>query len=159
MSLSLSSPITRRLAAIVAACACLLGLAWASAQPAAARTQSLDLRVSVSLARGSGAALKYRGTFTGAPLGRGKVSLVTRLGDGGDATVRYTMSTSRGTFSGSADVTLSYHGSTVDYRGRATIAKGTGAYRSLRSDNLRISGTAGLTAERVTLNLSGPISS
>jgi hypothetical protein len=149
----------RRLAALVAVCACLLGLPWASAQPAGARTQSLHLRVSVSLAPGSGAALKYRGTFTGAPLGHGKVSLVTRLGDGGDATVRYTMSTSRGSFSGSADVTLSYHGSTVGYRGRATIAKGTGAYRSLRSDDLQIAGTAGLTADRVTLSLTGPISS
>jgi hypothetical protein len=153
------SLVVRRLAALVAACACLLGLAWAAAQPAAARTQSLDLRVSVSLAPGSGAALKYRGTFTGAPLGRGKVSLVTRLGSGGDATVRYTMSTSRGSFSASADVKLSYHGSKVSYRGRATIAKGTGAYRSLRSNDLRIAGTAGLTADLVTLSLSGPISS
>ena len=159
MSLPLSSPVVRRLAAVAAACACLLGLAWAWAQPAAARTQPMDLRVSVSLAPGSGAALKYRGSFTGAPLGRGKVSLVTRLGGGGDATVRYTMSTSRGTFSGSARVTLSYHGSTVGYRGRATITKGTGAYRRLRSSNLLVAGTAGLTAERVTLSLSGPISS
>jgi hypothetical protein len=45
------------------------------------------------------------------------------------------------------------------YRGRATITKGTGAYRRLRSNNLLIAGTAGLTAERVTLSLSGPISS
>jgi hypothetical protein len=159
MSLSTLSLVVRRLAAVAAACACLIGLAWASAQPAAASTQPLDLRVSVSLAPGSGAVLKYRGSFTGAPLGRGKVSLVTRLGGGDDATVRYTMSTSRGSFSGSANVTLSYHGSTVDYRGRATITKGTGAYRRLRSNDLRIAGTAGLTAERVTLSLSGPISS
>jgi hypothetical protein len=159
MSFSRSSPVVRRLAAVAAACACLLGLAWASAQPAAARTQPLNLRVSVSLAPGSGAVLKYRGSFTGAPLGRGKVSLVTRLGGAGDATVRYTMSTSRGTFSGSARVTLSYHGSSVSYRGRATITRGTGAYRRLRSNALQIAGTAGLTAERVTLSLSGPISS
>jgi hypothetical protein len=53
---------------------------------------------------------------------------------------------------------LSYRGSTVSYGGRATITSGTGAYRNLRSDDLRIAGTAGLTAERVSLALSGPIS-
>jgi hypothetical protein len=155
MTLSPASRLSRRLLALAAVAACLLSVA----QSAGARTQPMSLRVSVSLAPGSGAALKYRGSFTGAPLGRGKVSLVTRLGGAGDATVRYTMSTSRGTFSGAADVTLTYHGSTVTYRGRATITKGTGAYRNLRSNDLRIAGTAGLTAERVTLSLSGPISS
>jgi hypothetical protein len=159
MSFALPTALVRRLAVAAVVGGCALSLAWATAQPAAARTQSLDLRVSVALAPGSGAALKYRGTFTGAPLGRGKVSLLTRLGGGGDATVSYTMSTSRGSFSGSANVTLSYSGSTVTYRGRATITRGTGAYRRLRSSTLRIAGRAGLTAETVTLSLSGPISS
>jgi hypothetical protein len=149
----------RRLTAAVVAAACVLGSAWAAAQPATARTQTLRLRVSVSLAPGSGSTLVYRGSFTGTPLGRGRVELRTRLGGAGDATVSYRMSTSRGTFSGSARVTLSYHGSSVTYRGRATITSGTGAYRNLRSDDLRIAGTAGLAAERVTLGLSGPISS
>lgn len=156
MSFSLA---TRGLVLAAALCAGALGLLWTSAQPAAARTQSLDLSVSVVRAPGSGATLKYRGTFTGAPLGRGKVSLITRLGGSGDATVSYTMTTSRGTFSGAADVTLAYHGSTVAYSGRATITKGTGAYRRLRASNLRISGQAGLTSERTTLTLAGPISS
>jgi hypothetical protein len=139
--------------------ACLLGLASARPQPAAAGSQPLDLRVKVSLAPGSGATLKYRGTFTGAPLGSGKVSLVTRLGGGGDATVSYTMSNRRGSVSGSGKVTLSYRGSTVSYKGVANITKGTGSYGRVRSRSLRISGRAGLTAENVTLSLSGPISS
>jgi hypothetical protein len=113
----------------------------------------------VSLAPGSGSTLHYRGTFTGAPLGSGKVNLLTRLGGGGDATVSYTMSNSRGSVSGSARVTLSYQGSTVSYKGVANITKGTGSYRRVRSRTLRISGRAGLTAENVTLALSGPISS
>ena len=159
MSFSLRAPVARRLAVAAAVSACLLGLASARAQPAAAGSQSLDLRVSVSLAPGSGATLKYRGTFTGAPLGSGTVSLVTRLGGGGDATVSYTLSNSRGSISGSANVTLAYSGSTVTYTGAASITKGTGAYRRVRSRNLRISGRAGLTAERVTLSLSGPITS
>ena len=108
MSFSLRAPVARRLAVAAALSACLLGLASARAQPAAAGSQPLDLRVSVSLAPGSGSTLSYRGTFTGAPLGSGKVSLRTKLGGGGDATVSYTMSNRRGSISGSANVTLSY---------------------------------------------------
>ena len=108
---------------------------------------------------GSGATLQYRGTFTGAPLGSGKVNLRTRLGGGGDATVSYTMSNSRGSISGSAKVTLIYSGSTVSYKGLASITKGTGSYRRVRSRSLRIAGRAGLTAENVTLSLIGPITS
>lgn len=145
--------------AAAAVSACLFGLASARPQPAAAGTQPLDLRVSVSLAPGSGATLQYRGTFTGAPLGRGKVNLRTRLGGDGNATVSYTMSNRRGSISGSAKVTLSYHGSNIDYKGVASITKGTGSYRRLRSRSLHIAGRAGLTAEKVTLSLSGPLSS
>jgi hypothetical protein len=155
MSFSLRSS----LAVAAAVSACLLGLASARPQPAAAGMAPLDLRVSVSLAPGSGSTLHYRGTFTGAPLGRGKVDLRTRLGGGGDAKVSYTLSNSRGSISGSANVTLTYSGSTVSYKGAASITRGTGSYRRVRSHTLRISGRAGLTAERVTLSLSGPLSS
>jgi hypothetical protein len=159
LSLSLRPSVTRRLAVASAVGACVLGLASAWPQPAAAGAQSLDLRVSVSLVPGSGSTLRYRGTFTGAPLGSGKVDLRTKLGGGGDATVSYTISNSRGSISGSANVTLAYSGSTVTYKGAANITKGTGAYRRVRSRTLRISGRAGLTAERVTLSLAGPITS
>jgi hypothetical protein len=158
MSLSLPISLVRRVLVALALSACLIGLAWAKAQPAAAGGQTLDLRVSVAQAPGSGATLKYRGTFTGTPLGSGKVSLVTRLSGNAGARVTYVMTTSRGSFSGSGDVTLTYHGSTVDYRGKASITKGTGAYRHLRSNSLTISGQAGLTSDRTTLRLSGPIS-
>ena len=157
--MSFSPSFARRCAVVATVMACLLALASARAQPAAAGTQAMDLRVSVALAPGSGSTLKYSGTFAGAPLGRGTVNLRTSLGGGGDATVSYVMATSRGTFRGSARVTLEYSGSTVSYHGKASITTGTGAYRRLRSNNLRIAGRAGLTAERVTLSLSGPISS
>ena len=91
MSLSLPTALVRRLLVALALSACLIGLAWAKAQPAAAGAQTLDLRVSVAQAPGSGATLKYRGTFTGTPIGRGKVSLVTRLSGSGGATVTYVM--------------------------------------------------------------------
>ena len=159
MSFPAPSSVARRLAVAAAVVACLLGLAWARAQPAAAGTQPMSLRVSVALAPGSGSTLRYRGSFTGEPLGRGKVDLRTKLGGAGDATVSYVMSTSRGTIGGSADVTLAYSGSIVTYTGIASITNGTGAYRRVRSRSLRISGHAGLTAERVTLSLAGPISS
>jgi hypothetical protein len=159
MSFSPRASAARRCAVAVAIGACVLGVASARPQPAAAGMPPLDLRVSVSLAPGSGATLHYRGTFTGAPLGRGKVDLRTRLGGGGEATVTYTLSNSRGTMSGSANVTLSYHGSIVTYKGVASITRGTGSYRRVRSRTLRISGRAGLTAETVTLTLAGPITS
>jgi hypothetical protein len=159
MSFSVRPSLARNLAVAVAVGACVLGVASARPQPAAAGLAPLDLRVSVSLAPGSGSTLHYRGTFTGAPLGSGKVDLRTTLGGGGDARVTYTISNRRGSISGSADVTLAYSGSTVTYKGAASITKGTGSYRRVRSHTLRISGRAGLTAERVTLSLSGPLSS
>jgi hypothetical protein len=159
MSFSVRSSVARRLAVAAAVSACAFGLASARPQPAAAGAQGLDLRVSVSLAPGSGSTLHYRGTFTGAPLGSGKVDLHTKLGGGGDATVTYTISNSRGSISGSAAVTLAYSGSTVTYKGAASITSGTGSYRRVRSRALQISGRAGLTAERVTLSLAGPITS
>ena len=159
MSFSRRSSFARPLVVAAAVSACLFGLASARPQPAAAGSQPLDLRVSVSLAPGSGATLQYRGTFTGAPLGRGKVNLRTRLGGDGNATVSYTMSNGRGSISGSAKVTLSYRGSNVSYKGVASITKGTGSYSRLRSRSLHIAGSAGLTAENVTLSLTGPLSS
>ena len=73
MSFTRRSSLARPLVVAAAVGACLFGLASARPQPAAAGSPPLNLRVSVSLAPGSGASLRYRGTFTGAPLGRGKV--------------------------------------------------------------------------------------
>jgi hypothetical protein len=159
MPFSRHSSVARLLLVAATVGACLVGLASARPQPAAAGMPPLDLRVSVTLAPGSGATLQYRGTFTGAPLGRGKVNLRTKLGGAGNATVTYTLSNSRGSLSGAANVTLSYRGSSVTYKGAASVTKGTGAYSRVRSRNLRIAGRAGLTAETVTLSLAGPVSS
>jgi hypothetical protein len=159
MSFSRGSSVIRPLVVAAAVAACLFGVASARPQPAAAGMPPLDLRVSVALAPGSGSTLHYRGSFTGTPLGRGKVNLLTKLGGAGNATVTYTLSNSRGSMSGAANVTLSYSGSTVTYKGAASITKGTGSYSRVRSRTLRIAGRAGLTAEHVTLSLSGPISS
>jgi hypothetical protein len=159
MSFFVRTPVAQRLAATAALSACVLGLASVRAQPAVAGTQPLDLRVSVGLVPGSGATLVYRGTFTGPPLGRGKVSLRSRLGGGGDATVTYVMATSRGTVRGSANVTLTYSGTTVTYHGTASITQGSGAYRQVRARGLRISGRTGLSAEHATLRLTGQITS
>jgi hypothetical protein len=159
MAFSLRTPIAQRLAAAAALGGCLLGLASVQAQPATAGTQPLDLRVSVGLVPGSGATLQYRGTFTGPPLGRGRVNLRSRLGGGGDAMVTYVMATSRGTVSGSASVTLTYSGTTVTYHGTASITEGSGAYRQVRARGLRISGRTGLSAEHATLRLTGQITS
>lgn len=159
MSFFLRTAVAQRLAAAAALGACVLGLASVRAQPAAAGTQPLDLRVSVGLVPGSGATLLYRGTFTGPPLVRGKVSLRSRLGGAGDATVTYVMATSRGTVRGFANVTLTYSGTTVIYHGTASITQGSGAYRQVRARGLRISGRTGLSAEHATLRLTGQLTS
>jgi hypothetical protein len=159
MSFSRRSSVARPLAVAAAVGACLFGLASARPQPAAAGMAPLNLRVSVGLAPGSGATLRYRGSFTGAPFGRGRVNLLTKLGGAGNATVTYTLSNRRGSISGAANVTLSYSGSTVTYKGAASITRGTGSYARVRSRALRISGRAGLTAEHVTLSLVGPVTS
>jgi hypothetical protein len=74
----------RKLALALAAAAslggCLAGIGTAVAQPSAGRTQSLDLRVTVGLVPTSAKTLRYRGTFTGAPFGRGTVDLRTTMG-------------------------------------------------------------------------------
>jgi hypothetical protein len=168
------SSFTHRLGALVALGVCLFVLAWGGSRPAAAHgpqrhspapgrvkappatSQLLDLRVSVGLVPGTGAALSYRGTFTGPPLGRGKVSLQSMLG-GGDATVTYVLSTSQGTISGAGAVTLSYNGSIITYHGTASITKGTGAYRTIQSSGLTVSGSGGLNPQKVTLRLTGKI--
>jgi hypothetical protein len=178
--------LARRLGTATAIGVCLIGLGAARAQPAGANKgqaggakgqaggakgqagggaatrpaapQLLDLSVSVSPVPGSGATLNYRGTFSGAPLGHGTVTLATKL-VGGNATFAYVLTTAKGTLRGSGTVTLSYAGSTVNYSGTAIMGKGTGAYRTMRATGLSISGSSVVTSQHTTLMLTGPFTS
>jgi hypothetical protein len=152
----------RKLAVTIAAAASLgaglAGMGTAVAQPAAGRAQALDLRVTVGLIPGSGTTLHYRGTFAGAPFGRGTVDLRSTMGGAGDAHIAFVMANRRGTVRGVSDVTMAFHGSTVTVRGKASITEGTGAYRSVRARGLRFSGTNAIADVHSTLRLMGRIS-
>jgi hypothetical protein len=146
----------RRIAAMTAVCACLLG---AGTQPAAAREQSLNLRVTVALVPGSGATLRYRGTFTGSPFGRGTANVSSTITGAGNAQIKFELSNARGSVSGTAKATMTYRKDTVECRGTADITKGSGAYARMRARGLRISGTTSISSKDTTLSLSGTITS
>lgn len=154
--ITLFRPSLARLAAVAAVCSGLLG---AGSQPAAAREQSLNLRVTVALVPGSGATLRYRGTFTGSPFGRGTANVRSTITGAGNAQIKFELSNARGSVSGTAKATMTYRKDTVECRGTADITKGSGAYARIRARGLRISGTTSISSKDTTLSLSGTITS
>ena len=84
--ITLLRPSPARLAAVAAVCTGLLG---AGSQPAAARSQPLNLRVTVSLVPSSGATLRYRGTFSGSPFGRGTANVRSTITGAGNAQITF----------------------------------------------------------------------
>jgi hypothetical protein len=152
--ITLLRPSLARLAAVALVCAGLLG---ATSQPAPAREQSLNLRVTVALVPGSGATLRYRGTFSGSPFGRGTANVRSTITGAGNAQLTFELSNARGSVSGTAKATITYHKNTVDFRGTADITKGTGAYARIRGRGLRITGTSAIGSKDTTLTLSGTI--
>jgi hypothetical protein len=133
--------------------------AWAWPLPASARSQRMDLRVTVTLVPGTDSKLHYHGSFTGAPFGSGATDVTTTLTGSGSSHLTFTLTTRRGSVNGSADATVSYRGNTVICRGTAAVTSGTGAYSRYRGRGLRISGTTTTTAEKSTLSLSGTLTS
>jgi hypothetical protein len=148
-----------RTTALAAVSLCLLGVGLVRALPAAAREQPLNLKVTVSLVPGSGATLRYRGTFTGTPFGRGTANLRTTISGAGIAQVSFELTTSRGRISGSGKILLTYSDDDLVCRGTATITGGTGAYTRIRARDLRISGSTPIRSRTSTLSLTGKITS
>jgi hypothetical protein len=140
-----------------ALCLCVVGAGLAYPLPAGARSQPMDLRVTVALVPATGSALHYHGSFTGAPFGRGVTDVTTTLNGSGSSHLTFTLSTRQGSVRGSADATITYRGDTAICRGTARIDSGTGAYSRYRARGLRISGTTSATAEKSTLRLNGTI--
>jgi hypothetical protein len=149
----------RRSLVLAALCACLLGVSSIPAQPAAAAEQSLNLRVTVALVPGSGSTLRYRGTFTGSPFGRGTANVRSTISGAGNAQITFDLSNARGSISGTAKATVTYRKDTVECRGTADITKGSGAYARIRARGLRISGTTSISSKDTTLSLTGRITS
>jgi hypothetical protein len=151
----MSSSIRIRLAVATALLGC-LGAAASTPSPAVAADQAFDVTASVRLVPGKGATLIQRGTFSGTPVGRGKIRLRTRLGQGDGATFSFVMRTRRGTLHGSGSVALVFRSDTVHYHGSADITQGGGAYSGNRARGLRVSGNGPLHGDHgFTFRLSG----
>ncbi len=150
-----STPI--RIAALVAAIAALCAVALQRPASAAARSLSLDINGSARVVPGNGTALKQVGTFSGRPFGQGTLRLTTRLGQGKGAAFTFSLTTSRGSVSGSGTIALKLGKKLVSYHGTASITSGTGAFRSYRARNLRVTGSGGLTAKSYPIHLTGSL--
>jgi hypothetical protein len=144
----------RRLLAAVLVSAAVLASA-SGPPPADGALAPFDVRATVRLLPGGGATLLQRGRFAGAPLGRGTVSLRTTLGAGRGATFRFEMVTARGSVRGTGDVAVGFRGSTVIYRGTASITQGTGALRRIRARGLRVAGSGPASGETFAVRLTG----
>jgi hypothetical protein len=151
----MSFPIRTRLAIVAA----LLGAAATAPSPAVAAEQAFDVTASVRLVPGKGATLIQKGTFSGTPVGRGKIRLRTRLGQGDGATFSFVMRTRRGTLHGSGSVALDFRTETVVYNGSADITQGSGAFSGSRARGLRVSGSGPLHGSKgFIFRLSGRLS-
>lgn len=139
--------------------ACAFGATVARPQAAESAGRRLDVTADVSLVSGGGSVLRQRGTFAGAPLGKGTVTLRTSIGAGAGATFSFEMFNARGSVHGSGNVALEFKGETIVYLGTAKITQGSGAFRSTRARRLRVSGSGPLSGETFHVRLAGSVSS
>lgn len=135
------------------------GLALAAAGPAGAhgavRPLSIDGRV--HMLPGGGSTLLQRGTFSGTPLGNGRLDVRTAIGRGRGALVNFLMTTSRGSVRGFGNVAVTFRGSMVIYHGTARIARGSGAFRGMRARRLRVSGRGELSGNTFAVHIRGRV--
>jgi len=139
--------------ALAATLACLCAMAAS----ALARSLPVNINGSARVVPGNGTALNQVGTFNGRPFGQGTLRLTTRLGQGKGAAFTFSMTTSRGSVSGSGTIALALGKKLVTYHGTANITSGTGAFSSYRARNLRVTGRGGLTAKTYPIHLTGSL--
>jgi hypothetical protein len=147
------STISRLAATLAAAIACLCALV----PSALARSTPVAITGQARVVPGNGTTLNQVGSFSGAPFGSGSLRLRTRIGQGQGATFTFSLTTKRGSVSGSGTIALEFGKTTVSYHGTASITSGTGAYRSYRARNLRVTGNGALTAEKYPISLTGSL--
>jgi hypothetical protein len=135
--------------------ACAFGAAAARPHAAAAAGRPLDITADVKLVPGGGAILKQRGTFAGAPFGKGTLTLRTTVGAGDGATFSFELFNARGRVHGAGNVALDFKGATISYHGTAKITQGSGAYKNVRARRLRVSGSGPLSGETFHVRLTG----
>jgi hypothetical protein len=79
--------------------------------------------------------IEDRGSATGTPFGRGTIVLVATFG--ARATGTFRLAFPRGSLSGTFSMTFTTSPGEIDLLGTARFTGGTGAYRGIRSGNLR----------------------
>ena len=150
--MTLRHPITLAVA-LAAALACLCTVAGS----ALARSIPVNVKGSARVVPGNGTALDQVGSFSGRPFGQGTLRLTTRLGQGKGAVFTFSLTTSRGSVSGSGTIALKLGKKLVTYHGTASITSGTGAFSRYRARNLRVTGSGGLTAKTYPIHLTGSL--
>jgi hypothetical protein len=103
----------------------------------------------------AGADLVQAGTFSGTPLGLGRVVVRTRLNGLGGATVDFLMTNDGGSLRGSGTVAVTFKGTVVSYAGSARILSGTGDYASVRASHLRVQGSGSISGDTFSVAVTG----
>jgi hypothetical protein len=132
---------------LLTALACSAGLFAAAPATASSGATKVEIRATVHLVPARGATLVQKGTFSGAPLGRGSVTVRTTIGAGRGAKVAFVMSNRRGTARGTGNCAVEFKGTQIIYHGTAQITGGTGAFRGLRVRGLKVSGHGDIAGE------------
>jgi hypothetical protein len=95
------------------------------------------------------------GTVTGTPFGRGSIVLVGRL-VGGRLEGTFRLTFARGSVEGTVSAPFTIAGDTIEFRGTARLAAGTGAFRGISSGALAVHDTNTLDGQNGRLEVSGP---
>lgn len=123
--------------------------------PAEASAPKFKIHADVKMLPGGGTILRQRGTFSGAPLGRGKVDVATRLGARQGTRVTFTLKNGRGSVRGAGYAQVKFQGTNITYTGKADITGGTGDFADVRRKGLRFSGRGDLAGERFAVDIGG----
>ncbi|HWT95728.1 MAG TPA: hypothetical protein VN238_22200 [Solirubrobacteraceae bacterium] len=101
------------------------------------------------------AELRQTGTFSGAPLGSGRLDGRAKIT--GERTARMTIALrgSKGFLRASGTVTVRVKGTTLSYTGTAKVSSVDGGARGLKGRVLRLRGTGDLVGNRFAVDLTG----
>ena len=153
-----SAEMTSRKSTFALLALAVLGVMGALSQPASSAGRRLDISGKVKLLGGGGAVMRQKGTFSGSPLGSGNISLSTMIGTGKGATFTFDLANGRGSVHGTGNVALSFPGTKITYSGTAKITQGSGAFRTMRAGNLKVTGNGQLSGDTFNVRLTGTVS-
>lgn len=97
-----------------------------------------------------------RGPIRGIPLGRGTMTLNSKL-TGGYVNSTFTVTTARGVVRGRSRARLTLDGDTASYKGTATLISGTRLYKGIKGIGITVSGEGPVSAKETTIRLRGKV--